>query len=615
MENDFGKRSLDGPAPVTNSAITAHPLRFCLTLLAEECLKSNQSLPPSVDLSELPVAMGRACGQAQGTLNYAKRVSLMGIGISRQHCSLVQGPDNSLQIVDESSQGVAVNGVRIPPQTPRTLKVGDVVVLGLPMAHDHPVGALSSSGSGSMSKGGAVFRVDCLPGDRARDSPAVRESDALNAEETSPSSISATSTWTDTPAVCTMSSADAASAHQGGACNKPGRQGDGAASLDVANESEHLERGERSQVEAESTAKEAGGEHEGVAQESDRNSDVEIVEVRSAATVPPRGARKRRRPVQVVSLLDDDDEDEAETIIGALDAGAGRGWQESQMTRSAGVCRAAACAEEKEYKRRWLKALECPVCMEPLCAAAHMSCGHIACFTCIHRRFALQSVEDGSAYGFQDRKRLCPVCRKAVFFMSRDVKMDELVDESMSNHADRMTTAERAVWERRKRDGLALSQFYERKIHNNPQNLVHRRREIGVKVSIKTVTASGSRRGDMSTLCSECRQAIGGPSGRYIAVWKLTPTQGFRPVPCVASVHLECLKSSTCKAIRAGLSPDGILSLLYRLDVLGLLADEENGIEGFRKKVFQALSEERQEYPWWVDGAVRLQICGQDIRG
>jgi hypothetical protein len=70
------------------------------------------------------------------------------------------------------------------------------------------------------------------------------------------------------------------------------------------------------------------------------------------------------------------------------------------------------------------------------------------------------------------------------------------------------------------------------------------------------------------------------------------------------------LRESACKAIRKGLPPEGVVSLCFRLDVQSLFVGDEKGrLEGFRKRnIHQALSEERQEYPWWVDGKIKLQI-------
>jgi len=368
---------------------------------------------------------------------------------------------------------------------------------------------------------------------------------------------------------------------------------------------------------------------------TDSSSDVEIVEVRPAV------ARRKRKSSQreIVSLLDDDssgDDDHVQLTGGCGGGGGGGGGGEGPRKRrqnavmamvGAGAVAAAkekdaegGGKEEKEYKRRWLKALECTVCMEPLCTAAHISCGHIACFTCIHRRFAHQSFEDGSAYGFQERKRLCPTCRKDIFFMSRDVKMDELVEESMSNDADMMAPCERMVWEERKRDGLALARYYEAKLCNNPQQFIHRKKDVMIKAVIRAIQPfvgeGGGRGGDevggrgRSAVCHVCRQRVeGGKEGGYEATWSLPAAQGFKPIPSSATVHLECLRDSACKAIRKGLSPEGMVSLSVRLDVQSLFVEEEGGLEGFRKrKIYQVLSEERQDYPWWVDGKIKLQI-------
>jgi len=191
--------------------------------------------------------------------------------------------------------------------------------------------------------------------------------------------------------------------------------------------------------------------------------------------------------------------------------------------------------------------------------------------------------------------------------------MDELVEESMSNDADMMTAAEREVWEARKQDGLALARYYEAKLRNNPQQLIHQKKDVMVKAVIRAVRPSsspGGGGGGMGVVCQECRQGVeGGREGGYEATWSLPAAQGLKPVPTTATVHLGCLRASACKAIRKGLSPEGVLSLGFKLDVQSLFVGEEGGLEGFKKsKIQQALSEERQEYPWWVDGAIKLQI-------
>ncbi|KAJ3297307.1 hypothetical protein HK104_000634, partial [Borealophlyctis nickersoniae] len=82
--------------------------------------------PDIIPLTETPVVVGRV---GNGV------VKLRSFAISRQHATITPSPDDpsrtSFLLTDnKSTNGVLVNGKKIPPEFPVTIKPGDVVVFG-----------------------------------------------------------------------------------------------------------------------------------------------------------------------------------------------------------------------------------------------------------------------------------------------------------------------------------------------------------------------------------------------------------------------------------------------------------------------------------------------------
>lgn len=166
----MGDSAAAASASVSASAVavaTRGGLGLRLRLLPEKCVEANRGkLPEMVRVDQVPAVLGRAPGlpdpaeQRQGkdasgagtgagggsNGGAPAPIVVIGVGISRQHLRFLppsaaqQAAGVVLLVVDESSQGVAVDKQRIPRGEPRPLRPGQVISLGLSRAQSVPAG-------------------------------------------------------------------------------------------------------------------------------------------------------------------------------------------------------------------------------------------------------------------------------------------------------------------------------------------------------------------------------------------------------------------------------------------------------------------------------------------
>ena len=150
-----------------------------------------------------------------------------------------------------------------------------------------------------------------------------------------------------------------------------------------------------------------------------------------------------------------------------------------------------------------MESLSCPVCFSLISTACHLSCSHDVCFVCVHRFWVQAAIEDGSTHGFQrkDRRRECPQCRASVARVSRACMIDTLAESV----AGTQSAEDHAEWRAKRRDGLALAQWYETALAGDPFKLAREVMTLTIKVATRVVEEPAADSQVPLVVCAGCR--------------------------------------------------------------------------------------------------------------
>jgi len=117
----------------------------------------------------------------------------------------------------------------------------------------------------------------------------------------------------------------------------------------------------------------------------------------------------------------------------------------------------------------------------------------------MHKYLFHKAVTGAREWGFPTSYE-CPTDRKMITFVSRCLKTDDhaatLVSTSRRLHQD-----DKDSWEKRRKDGLALANFYEEELHNDPMNLEGTMDKV--VIDVKMSEGRGHR-----NVCRGCEETI-----------------------------------------------------------------------------------------------------------